>query len=124
MENIESTNTNEGAVSNVLIDLKEAKNAQIMGIISIVLVFCTCCYCGLIAAILGYLAMDKGKQAVAEYEANPGVYTEKSFNQAKTGKTTGLIGVIVGILALLYIVFNLVFGFASLISDMGRGGAF
>ncbi len=121
MENIESTNTNEGSVSNVLIDLKEAQTAQIMGIISLVLVFCTCCYGGLIGAILGYLAMKKGKEAIAEYEANPGMYTEKSFNQAKTGKTTGLIGVIVGILALLYIVFSLVFGFASAISDMGRG---
>jgi hypothetical protein len=124
LENIEATNSSDANVTTVLIDLKDAKNAQIMGVISLVLVFCTCCYGGLIAAILGYLAMKKGNDAIAEYEVNPGMYTEKSFNQAKTGKTTGLIGVIVGILALLYIVFNLVFGFASVISDMGRGGAF
>jgi hypothetical protein len=104
VENNENTNSNEVEFTSDLVDLNGAQNAQIMGIISIVLVFCTCCYGGLIAAILGYLAMNKGKQAIAEYEANPGMYTEKSFNQAKTGKTTGLIGLIVGVLALLYII--------------------
>jgi hypothetical protein len=59
--------------------------------------------------------MLKGKQAIAEYEANPGMYTEKSFNQAKTGKTTGLIGLIVGILALLYIIFSLFLNIASVL---------
>lgn len=107
VENNENTNSNEVEFTSDLVDLNGAQNAQIMGIISIVLVFCTCCYGGLIAAILGYLAMNKGKQAIAEYEANPGMYTEKSFNQAKTGKTTGLIGLIVGVLALLYIIFRL-----------------
>ena len=104
VENNEHTKSNEGEFTSDLVDLKEAQSAQIMGIISLVLVFCTCCYGGLFAVILGYLAMNKGKQAIAEYEANPGMYTEKSFNQAKTGKTTGLIGLIVGVLALLYII--------------------
>jgi hypothetical protein len=121
MENIESTNSNEGAVNTVLIDLKEAKTAQIMGIISIVLVFCTCCYGGFIAAILGYLAMTKGKKAIDDYNANPSIYTVKSFNQAKTGKTVGLIGIVVGVLAFLYIIFSLLFGFASAISDIITG---
>lgn len=107
LESSEHTKSNEVEFTSDLVDLNGAQNAQIMGIISIVLVFCTCCYGGLIAAILGYLAMNKGKQAIVEYEANPGMYTEKSFNQAKTGKTTGLIGLIVGVLALLYIIFRL-----------------
>ena len=110
MENIELQNqSNEGKFTPDLVDLNGAQNAQIMGIISIVLVFCTCCYGGLIAAILGYLAMNKGKQAIAEYEANPGMYTEKSFNQAKTAKTTGLIGLIVGGLETLGILCYLLF---------------
>ena len=118
MENIELQNqSNEGKFTPDLVDLNGAQNAQIMGIISIVLVFCTCCYGGLIAAILGYLAMNKGKQAIAEYEANPGIYTEKSFNQAKTGKTTGLIGLIVGVLALLYIIFSLVLNILSVLMN-------
>ena len=104
VESSEHTKSNEGEFTSDLVDLKEAQSAQIMGIISLVLVFCTCCYGGLFAVILGYLAMNKGKQAITEYEANPGIYTEKSFNQAKTGKTTGLIGLIVGVLAVLYII--------------------
>jgi hypothetical protein len=115
VESSENTKSNEGEFTPDLVDLNGAQNAQIMGIISIILVFCTCCYGGLIAAILGFLAMLKGKQAIAEYEANPGMYTEKSFNQAKTGKTTGLIGLIVGILALLYIIFSLFLNIASVL---------
>ena len=120
VEDIEAINSSDTTVTTVLIDLKEAKNAQIMGIISIILVFCTCCYGGLIASILGYLAMDKGTQSIAEFEANPGMYTVKSFNQAKTGKTTGLIGIIVGILAIFYIVISLLYRFL-LISYINSG---
>ena len=115
LESSEHTKSNEVEFTSDLVDLNGAQNAQIMGIISIVLVFCTCCYGGLIAAILGYLAMNKGKQAIVEYEANPGMYTEKSFNQAKTGKTTGLIGLIVGVLALLYIIFSLFLNIGSVL---------
>ena len=108
MENIESTNTNEGSVSNVLIDLKEAQTAQIMGVISVFVLFSACCYLfaifsGLLSLILGIIAFRKGKDAIAEYEVNPGMYTKKSFNRAKTGKTTGLIGLIVGGLMVLSI---------------------
>ena len=112
MENIENTKSNEGEFTPDLVDLNGAKTAQIMGIISIASFFCGCCAwgsTGLIALILGIIAHRKGKQAIAEYEANPGMYTEKSFNQAKTAKTTGLIGLIVGGLETLGILCYLLF---------------
>ncbi len=101
MENIENTKSNEGEFTPDLVDLNGAQTAQIMGIFSVFLLFFICCGAfailpELLSLILGIIAFRKGKQAIAEYEANPGMYTEKSFNQAKTAKTTGLIGLIVG----------------------------
>ena len=115
MEIIENTKSNEGAFAPELVDLNGAKNAQIMGVISIVWVFCTCCYGGVISLVLGFIAFNTGKKAIAEYEANPSLYSEKSFNQAKTGKTTGLIGIILGVLAVLYIILSLIFNIGSAI---------
>jgi UPF0716 family protein affecting phage T7 exclusion len=109
---------NNSAIQHQHVDLPEAKTAQILGVVSIVLVFCTCCYGGFIAAILGFFAMSKANKAIAEYNANPEEYTAKSFNQAKSAKILGLIGGILGVLALLYIVFALIFGFANAIADM------
>jgi len=112
MENIELQNqSNEGKFTPDLVDLNGAQSAQIMGIISIFLLFFVCCGAfailpELLSLILGIIAFRKGKQAIAEYEANPGMYTKKSYNQAKTGKTTGLIStIVVGLMILTVLVF-------------------
>ena len=115
MENIENTKSNEGEFTPDLVDLNGAQTAQIMGIFSIVLLLSTCCYffaffSGSLSLILGIIAFRKGKQAIAEYEANPGMYTKKSFNQAKTAKTTGLISSIVVVLMILSV--SVFFGIA------------
>jgi hypothetical protein len=115
MENIENTKSNEGEFTPELVDLNGAQTAQIMGIFSIVLLLSTCCYffaffSGSLSLILGIIAFRKGKQAIAEYEANPGMYTKKSFNQAKTAKTTGLISSIVVVLMILSV--SVFFGIA------------
>ena len=109
---------NEGEFTHDLVNLNGAQTSQIMGIISIFLLFFLCC-CAfailpeLLSLIVGIIAFRKGKQAIAEYEANPGMYTKKSFNQAKTGKTTGLIGLIFsGLIVLLILV---IFGVAIFI---------
>jgi hypothetical protein len=102
------------------IDIPEAKTAQVLGIVSIVLVFCTCCYGGVIAAIIGFFAMSKANKGILQYNTSPESYTIKSFNQAKSAKTLGLIGGILGVLALLYIVFALIFGFANAITELPK----
>ncbi|MFM7595797.1 MAG: CCC motif membrane protein [Flavobacteriales bacterium] len=111
------TESNHSALQQ-RVDLPEAKTAQILGIVAIVLVFCTCCYGGFISAIIGFFAMSKANNAIAAYNASPEAYTEKSMNQAKSAKTLGLIGGILGVLALLYFVFAIIFGFANAIADM------
>ena len=91
------------------IDLGEAKSAQIMGILSVVLL---CCFGGVVTLVLGYLGMSKGKSAIQEYERNPGKYTLRSYNQAKSGKLFGTIGMVLSILALIALVIYFILVFA------------
>ena len=88
------------------VDLPEAKASQIMGILSVVL---TCCGFAVVAFILGILGMNKGRKAVRMYEMNPGYYTLRSYNQAKTGKLMGTIGLVLGIVHLIGLIIYLVF---------------
>ena len=111
------TEANDSAVQQH-IDLPEVKTAQILGVVAIVLVFCTCCYGGFISAIIGFFAMSKANKAIAEYNASPDEYTAKSFNQAKSAKTLGMIGGILGILAIIYIALSLFLNIALSLSDL------
>ena len=100
--------------SLVQIDLAEAKNAKIMGILSVVLI---CCFGGVITGVLGYLGMSKGKKALQQYEMNPNNYTLNSYNQAKTAKLMGSIGLVLSILyvigLVLYMILVFVLGVAG-----------
>jgi hypothetical protein len=100
--------------------LKEAQTAQIFGIASILLTFCTCCNGGPAALILGYIALKKAKKSIEEYEENPNFFTIKSYNQAKSAKTLSLIGICVGFLGLMYLLNGLIFGFAFDIFDLAN----
>jgi hypothetical protein len=102
--------------------LSDAKTAQILGVLSIVITFCTCCYGGVAGIVLGFLGLTKAKKAIAEYDANPGMYLQKSYNQAKTAKTLSIIGIVIGALGILYILFALIFGFASALTDIASKG--
>jgi hypothetical protein len=100
-----STNLN----SDEEVDLSEAKSAQIMGILSVVLL---CCFGGVVTIVLGYLGMSKGKSAIQEYERNPGKYTLRSYNQAKSGKLFGAIGLVLSILFIIALVIYFILVFA------------
>lgn len=104
------------------VNLSDAKNAQTLGVVSIVITFCTCCYGGLIAIIVGVLAMSKAKKAISDYEANPSLYSVKSYNQAKSAKTLSLIGIILGSLAIIVVIIRVVFGFAFALTDIASKG--
>jgi hypothetical protein len=95
--------------SSTEMDLKEAKTAQILGILSVVLV---CCNGGVITIVLGYLGRSKGSAAIQEYEANKGKYTLRSYNQAKSGKLFGTIGMVLSILYLIALVIYVILVFA------------
>ncbi len=87
----------------------QAEAAKNMGIISLVCLgaafFCGCT--GIIAIIIGFMAMAKAKTVKTDFFANPGMYHPDSLQQADLARTLGLIGAIIGI------VFNLL-GIAAL----------
>ncbi|HOW24912.1 MAG TPA: CCC motif membrane protein [Bacteroidales bacterium] len=67
----------------------------ILGILSIIV----CCFFGLIMAIIALVMAGKGK---ALYEANPGKFTESSYNNMKAGKICAIVGLILSLLVSLY----------------------
>jgi hypothetical protein len=90
-------------------DLKDAKLTKTLGILSVVLV---CCNGGVITIVLGILAISKGKSAIQEYESNPAKYTLRSYNQVKSGKSLGIIGLILSGLHLIVLVIYFILVFA------------
>jgi hypothetical protein len=90
-------------------DLKDAKLTKTLGVLSIVLV---CCNGGVITIVLGILAISKGKTAIQEFERNPGKYSLHSYNQAKSGKSLGIIGLILSGLHLIALVIYFILVFA------------
>ena len=119
---MENLDLNENAQINQQTNLRDAKTAQILGVVSIVITFCTCCYGGVAGIILGVLGMTKAKNAIAEYNANPSMYLQKSYNQAKTAKTLSIVGIVIGVLGILYVIIALIFGFAAALTDIASKG--
>jgi hypothetical protein len=91
------------------LDLKDAKLAHTLGILSVVLV---CCNGGVITIALAFIGFSKGKSAIKEYEANEGKYTLRSYNQAKSAKLLSIIGLILSGLHLIALVIYFILVFA------------
>ncbi len=71
----------------------------VLGILSLV----TCCCYGFIGVILGVIALVLAKKATALYAENPEGYT--GFQNVKTGKILALIGVILGAIYMIYVLY-------------------
>lgn len=72
----------------------------VLGILSIVIGGCG------LGIILGIIAMVQAKPVLAEIDANPAAYNNRSMVNA--GRICGIVGLIVGILGLIYVIFMLV----------------
>jgi len=68
----------------------------ILGIASII----TCCCYGIISIILGGVALFLAKKDTALYNENPNVY--KDYKNIQTGKILSIIGIILGVLYLIF----------------------
>jgi hypothetical protein len=84
--------------------LPNSQGALILGIVSIVSTFC-CCFIPGPGIILGLIGMNSAKKAKALHEENPDTYT--GINNANTGCLTSKIGLIIGILVLIWFVYRL-----------------
>lgn len=82
-------------------DLPNAQSSMIMGIISLVSVV-VLCGSGVVGLILGIIAMVQAKKNEEMIAAEPDRWTESSKSNLKTGKITGLIGVIVNGLGVIF----------------------
>ena len=77
--------------------LPHSQSSLILGIISIV-AFC-CCW-GIVSIVLGAIGINEAKKAKKIHDENPDMY--HGINNANTGRITSIIGLILGILTLIY----------------------
>jgi hypothetical protein len=104
-DNNPTQNTNWNPPPNAFAkkDLDEAMPSVLLGIFGLVVTFLF--GCGLIGFVLSIMAFVKGKRAIQQYQSDPNMYTDQSYSSAKAGKVLGLIGIILGSLAILIILF-------------------
>ena len=79
--------------------LPHAQSSLIFGIVSIVT---ACCCFGFPGIIFGFIGLNNSKKAMAIYEENPEQYFGEG--NANTGKITSIIGIVIGSLAVLQMV--------------------
>lgn len=89
--------------------LPNATAVLVLGILSII----TCCCYGILSIILGIVGIYLAKKDATLYNTNPSLYT--NYNTVKTGKILSIIGIVLGVLFLVYMVWIIsVFGFEAL----------
>jgi M penetrans paralogue family 26 len=97
--------------SSNLQSLPNATVSLVLGILSIVI-------CG-VGVILGIIGIVMANKDIALYRNNPGVYSETSFNNSKTGRTCSIIGIIVSaVFILAYVAYMIwIFYFISTLQE-------
>jgi len=85
--------------------LPHAQSSLIYGIVSIVT---ACCCFGLPGVIFGYIGLNNSKKALALYNEDPSQYT--GDGNANTGKITSIIGLVLGAIAVLQILYAIFSG--------------
>ena len=80
--------------------LPHSQTALILGISSI---FTACCCWGIIGVIVGIIGLFNANKAIALHNEFPDQYD--GINNAQTGKTTSIIGIIIGIISMTWIIY-------------------
>jgi hypothetical protein len=94
-------------------DLPSHIGVLVLGICSIV--FCWCY--GIIGLACGIIALVLGNKAMKMYSDNPGIYSEKSYKNAKAGRICAIIGTCLSIGYVIFIVCYIIF-VGTMISSM------
>ena len=81
--------------------LPHSQSALILGISSIIT---ACCCWGIIGIILGIIGLNNANKAIRIHEEDPNVFD--GINNAQTGKTTSIIGIVVGVLLLIWHIYT------------------
>ncbi len=92
--------------------LPNSQSALILGILSI---FTACCCFNIIGIIIGLIGLNNANKAIAIHNNDPNQYD--GINNAKTGKTTSIIGIVIGVLSLVSFIYVLSTGQFDLIIE-------
>ena len=99
------SNPNYNIHGNQPVNLPNATAALVLGIISIVGAFCYGIV-GIICGIIGLILANKDRKL---YQATPELYSASSYSSLNAGRTCSIIGLILGGLFLLIIIFYFIF---------------
>ncbi|MCB0821090.1 MAG: hypothetical protein KDC09_00230 [Bacteroidales bacterium] len=91
--------------NNQQIALPNSTTVLVLGIGSIVMCWCD----GIVGLILSILALVLANRDLVLYQANPGKYTEKSYENTKTGRTIAIIGLVIAAVFLFALIIGLLF---------------
>jgi len=80
--------------------LPHSQSALILGIVSI---FTACCCFNIVGIIIGIIGLSQAKKAMAIHNNDPNQYD--GINNAKTGKTTSIIGIVIGVISLIWLIY-------------------
>lgn len=96
--------------------LPNATASLVLGIISIVGAFCYGIV-GVICGIIGLLIANKDRKL---YQASPELYSASSYSTLNAGRTCSIIGLILGGIVVLVMIFYVIF-FGALIMESMKG---
>jgi len=80
--------------------LPYSQSALIFGILSIVT---ACCCWGIVGLIFGLIGLNNANKAIALHSENPDTYS--GINNANTGRITSIIGIVIGLLYLIWLIY-------------------
>ena len=80
--------------------LPHSQSALVLGISSIVT---ACCCWGVIGLIIGIIGLIESNKAIAIYSESPESFD--GINNAETGRTTSIIGIVIGAISLLWMIY-------------------
>ncbi len=82
--------------------LPYSQSALILGILSIVT---ACCCGGFIGLIFGLIGLNNSKKAITLHYENPEMYD--GINNANTGRITSIIGIVIGVISTVWLIFQI-----------------
>lgn len=82
--------------------LPYSQSALILGISSIVT---ACCCWGVIGIILGIIGLSNANKAIRIHDEDP--HSFDGINNAQTGRTTSIIGIVIGVVSMIWHIYIL-----------------
>jgi M penetrans paralogue family 26 len=99
-------------------NLPNATASLVLGIISIVGAFCY----GIVGVICGIIGLVLANKDRKMYQANPELYSSSSYSTSNSGRVCSIIGLVIGGIFLLIMIFALIFFGTMSMEAMRNGG--